>query len=380
MKKILIYTNGKDGVAYHRLIVPYMTLQDTYPNDYTVVFWNNLYKDYPAPEEFLEQVKKFDILVYSRTINPVLYQWLRENTNLRLVLDMDDYWKLNTQHPLYALYKQHNASVKMIECIKGADYVTTTTQLLANKIKTYNNNVYIFPNAVNFIPNKHKGEKIRFGLIGGSSHKPDLELLKGIANQLPKEILDKIQLVLCGFDKSVDANKQPVPYKPEHNIWCAWEQDLTNNYTTISDDYKEFLLKFVEGMDVQCNESYRRLWTKDIWNYSQLFDEVDVLLVPLVDNEFNSFKSPLKLAEAGAKGVAVIVSDVQPYKDYLQDGFNCLAINNRQKSKAWVKAITKIVKNPELIDTLATGLKTTCIKHFNLKEITEQRKEFLDKI
>jgi GT2 family glycosyltransferase/glycosyltransferase involved in cell wall biosynthesis len=43
--------------------------------------------------------------------------------------------------------------------------------------------------------------------------------------------------------------------------------------------------------------------------------EADVALAPLVDNEFNRHKSPLKLLEFGVLGVSVIASDVGPYRD-----------------------------------------------------------------
>lgn len=72
-----------------------------------------------------------------------------------------------------------------------ADYVTTTTPLFANEIKKHNKNVFVIPNAINpeekqFIPQPTKSDRLRFGIIYGSSHEHDIALLEGLTNQLHK--------------------------------------------------------------------------------------------------------------------------------------------------------------------------------------------------
>jgi len=382
MKKILLFTNGKDGVSYHRLITPYFYLQEKYPDEFKV----DLFNFNGNSEEEVNKIKEYDFFIYSRIINPELTKWIKSNTNTKIICDIDDYWNLSTTHPLYYNYKTKDMPAKLLESIKQTDYITTTTEFLKSKILTYNTNVEIFPNAVNFLPDKHNtsGSRIRFGIIGGSSHTKDMELLEGVVNQLPNDIKDKVQFVLCGFDGGkttiYDNGKPKVIDTPWKNTcWYLWERNLTDNFNTISPEHKEFLHRF-EKVSYTTKEAYRRIWTLPVEEYNKMYDEVDVLLVPLVDNEFNRCKSPLKLAEAAAKDVAVIVSDTQPYSDYLEDGVNCIAVNNRKKVKGWVKAITKLARQPELISTLANNLKITADKYFNLDRITEERKKWLYEI
>ena len=80
----------------------------------------------------------------------------------------------------------------IINHLKLADVVTTTTPIFAKIIKKHNKNVYVLPNAINpdddrFKLKDIKSDKLRFGIICGSSHLKDLELMRGMTAQLSKE-------------------------------------------------------------------------------------------------------------------------------------------------------------------------------------------------
>lgn len=376
MKKILLLTKGNDGVSFHRLVTPYLTLQKNYPDEFKVDLFSF------AEEELEEEIKnlsQYDFIVFSRIIHPEFVEYIRKNCkDTRLICDMDDYWQLTTSHPLYKSYIENNIPSQLKFSMTNSDYITTTTELLASKIKGFNTNVSIFPNAVDFKEHKHNETgRIRFGIIGGSSHTKDMELLDGMVNQLSNDVRDKCQFVLCGFDKGVDSNGKQIPY--QNTCWFKWELMLTDKYKILSSGYKDFLLQFM-NVDYASNEAYRRIWSKGVNSYNSMFDEIDVLLIPLEESEFNACKSPLKLAEAGGKGVAVICSDVEPYKQYLKNEINCLKVNNRKKSKGWAESITKLVKHPELIDKIREGLRETEREYFNLEKITEQRRNWLNSL
>ena len=134
------------------------------------------------------------------------------------------------------------------------------------------------------------------------------------------------------------------------------------------------------------------MWTRDIWNYATLYDEIDVLLVPLVDNQFNACKSELKMIEASVKGKPIIVSDVNPYKlcaisaiekgGGLNPEGNCILVNNQKGSKGWAKAITKMVRDKQLRDTITTNIAklTADGAKYNLYKVTDDRSEIYKKI
>ena len=277
--------------------------------------------------------------------------------------------------------------------LKVVDYVITTTELLANKIRMFNNNVVVIPNALNsegqFKPNPTTSDRIRFGIIGGISHYTDINLLEGVVNQLPSEILNKSQFVLCGFDKSYTKDlqqREKIDWK--NNKWNHLEQILTNNYKTISPQHLQKLKEYNYGVEFSFDEPYKRMWAKDVLNYAKFYDEIDVLLVPLYKTNFNECKSELKMIEASVKRKATIISDVFPYKycgiNAIEKGGsinyngNCLMIPQNKGSKGWCKAIIRLVNDNNLRNLIQTNISklTEVGGKYNLTEVTKTRKAF----
>jgi hypothetical protein len=115
------------------------------------------------------------------------------------------------------------------------DYITTTTDIFAKEIAKINKNVVVLPNAIDkteaqFQPNpeENKLNRLRIGILCGSSHLKDLDLLSNLTNKLKTDnLLDKTQFVLCGFDlrgttKYLDPITKEVKerdIKPEESVW-----------------------------------------------------------------------------------------------------------------------------------------------------------------
>lgn len=392
MKRILLYISDGNGCTLHRLILPHAYLN----KEVFEVQYGTESMDY-------EEIGKYDLFVFHRMLPDGMIERLKaECPNTKIICDIDDLWELTTSHILYNHYLNYDISNAIKKHIKLADYVTTTTPLLAAKIKPFNPNVHVFANSLipdsEFKPNPTPSDKIRFGIIGGCTHVKDMVLLEGVVKQLPQDVLDKIQFVLGGFDKGVyqipmadgSIRKEPMPW--EENAWVKMERILTNDYQTISPEHKQFLQQYTMGLEFNSDEPYKRIWAKDIWNYATIYDDIDVLLVPLVDNEFNRSKSELKLIEAGVKQKACIVSDVMPYKlcaipaiekgGAINPEGNCLMVNNAKGSRGWAKAITRLVKDKDLRDMITTNLTklTEPGAKYNLKKVTDDRNNFYKKI
>ena len=386
MIKILLNTGSGDGVDFHRLILPHSKLKqlDT-EGKFGVTF--GIPKEVTDKVSFISQ---YDIFVFNRFF-PV-EELVQLKGKVKLVCDMDDYWYLNSTHPALSTYKILDLSHKIQECIKLADVVTCTTIILEDKIKPFNSNTYILRNAWNPLKGEVKPDRrLRFGLIGGISHLQDVELLDGVVNALPKDVLDGVKFVLCGFDKGKkrfylpdgSVREEPMPW--EENGWNRFEKILTNNYKTLTEKHLNFLKEYRFGFEMDSPEPYKRVWTKDIYHYMNSYNEIDVLLVPLLDNEFNACKSELKFVEAAAMGKPVICSDVNPYKicginlfekgGKINPDGNCIMVDNRKGAKAWVKAITKLYKDNGLRDMLVNNeqklINETGV--YNLDNVTRER-------
>ena len=395
MKKIFVNINGLDGCTLHRLLLPYNEVaKETDEFQFTFGFSK---KDMTL-EEKIDEIGQHDILIFHRIMQNGIIEGVKSKyPNVKIVIDMDDYWRLNDKHPAYWIYRNNGLSEKIQNHVKLADYVTCTTEYLAKKIREFNKNVTVFPNALKeisqFTPKPTESKVLRLGIIGGASHMKDLELLDGVVKQLSPDVLNKVQFVLCGFDKGYMYNSQgervEIPWKD--NQWTQVEKMLTDNYKTISPAHKEFLEKFEWQLEFNSDEPYKRIWTKDIFQYATAYNEIDVLLVPLLANDFTACKSELKLIEASVMKKPVIISDVPPYTNCGINLFekggeinpegNCIMINNNKGSRGWVKAITKLVKNPELMETLKTNIhKLTESGKYYLPDVTKDRIKYLQQL
>jgi len=100
-----------------------------------------------------------------------------------------------------------------------------------------------------------------------------------------------------------------------------------------------------------------------------MFKHSDIMLVPLVKNNFNGYKSNIKILEAAGKAIPVIVSHVDPYL-----GFPENVVKYVKKRDDWTRYINDLVNDKDMRDELGILLHTYCAKYFNFNEINEKRK------
>jgi glycosyltransferase involved in cell wall biosynthesis len=397
--RVLAIPGDTYGCGSHRTLWPHQKLDELYGDEFDVTI------DYNPDFSNYTFFEKFDIIHAHRMLGPHqnmpnLVQFLKIK-GIKLILDIDDYWDVGRYHPAYAKHKQLGLSQVIQNSLKQADYVTTTTQIFADKIKKVNPNVKVFPNAIDptddrFVPVKTLSKRLRVGMVMGSSHLNDVENLRGMVNSLPKEILDQMQIVLCGFDTrgTIETINQQTgqivsrPIEPKETVWYTYEQIMTDNYKIVSPEYKEFLHKFIpdsEWPNIE-NEPYRRCWTKHINSYMSHYQHVDILLVPIKETEFTEVKSNLKFVEAGATNTAVIATNFGPYTidsiNAIEKGGiinpegNVILVDSRKNHKDWLKYVVKLVKDRELLQQLQTNLNKMVLEKYDLRKITKERAEF----
>lgn len=396
--RVLVLPSDTSGVGWgkFRSVDPHVKLQNLYPNDFHVDI------DYTPKIEDDNYWKKYQIVHFHRTIGqdydscPALIEKLK-GMGIVVVGDIDDYWLPTKEHPIHQLIIQNKLHEKIIKNLKVCSYVITTTEIFANEIRKFNNNVVVFPNAID--PNESQfkeptlsSDKIRVGWLGGSSHLHDLKLMDGTISKL-SPLQDKLQYFVCGFDirgSVTELNKQTGektqrPIKPEETVWIKYEKIFTNDYKIITPKYKEFLDKFEDGTyNGWENENYVRVWTKPVTSYAKNYSKFDISLAPIQNHIFNRMKSQLKVIEAGFYKKALIASNVGPYtidlKHALHQGKftdgNALLVNENNNHSDWAKNIKKLVDNPSMIVDLGERLYETVSVKYNLNFVTAERASF----
>jgi glycosyltransferase involved in cell wall biosynthesis len=394
--KICVLPSDRTGVSKFRSIDPHLYLQKMYPDE----FWVDIIYEPPYDDD--EFWKGFDLIHYHRQIGPnyeMSKMVARKLTKWGIphIMDLDDHWLPGIEHPAYMMIKKNGIDKQIVENLKLAGHVTTTTEEFVTEIKKLNPNVSIYPNAIDheekqYVPKPTESDKVRVGWLGGSSHIKDLEILNGVFGRLHNDRPGKFQTVLCGYDlrgtmtemDQKTGKEKNRPILPHESVWYKYEQIFTDNHNTVDGDYKKELLDFKKKkISGDLESSYRRVWTKPITTYASSYNFFDVSIAPLKEHTFNRVKSQLKVIEAGFHKKALIVQNFGPYTIDCVNAFekggginpegNCLMVDTVKNHKDWYKHIKRLIDNPELVKDLGQKLYDTVYPKYALKTVTETR-------
>jgi glycosyltransferase involved in cell wall biosynthesis len=401
--KILAIPSDTFGVGKFRVLDPFKYIGDNFMDDVHVDISMNA----PSDNNFF---KNYDIVVFHTFIHQSGHEenidrikWLKIQ-GIKTIMDIDDLWFVDQRHPMYHSIKQNKIAEHKVEMLRLVDYVTTTTTIFANTIKTKLNikNIEIFPNAIDpneqqFIPNPLKSEKIRFGWLGGSSHLYDLDLLRNGISSMYSQFKNNVQFVLCGFDlrgtvteieRETGQTKQR-PIMPLETVWYQYEKIFTDNYSCVDEDYKNYLMSFSQIIYDDLNKSYVRRWTQEVSIYAKNYNYFDVSLAPLVESTFNENKSQLKVIEAGFHKKALIASETKPYtldlisaynEGKFNDKGNALLVSPKKNHKQWLQHMKRLYENPNMIEDLGNRLYETVKDTYSLPNVSKNRVQFFKSI
>ena len=242
---VLVLPSDTTGVGKFRSVDPHVFLQNMYPDDFHVDI------DYQPNINDINYWKKYQIVHVHRNIGqdynqtPMIINFLK-SLGIKVIVDLDDYWLPTKEHPIHDIIVANKIHERILDNLKVADYVITTTELFANEIRKFNKNVVVLPNAIDpeesqFKKETPKSDKIRIGWLGGSSHLHDLKLLDGMVSKL-SPMQDKLQYYVCGFDTRgtvTELNKQTGeqsqrPIRPQETVWVTYMFNYTGNTTGLN--------------------------------------------------------------------------------------------------------------------------------------------------
>ena len=284
----VVHLDGLSGINYHRLIVPLLRLKETHGVQLMFIEQLTQLKDI--------DLDKVDNLLVSRKLSVTNHKEFRkmlDEHGVRLILDNDDYWKLNKDNPAWQLYEVYfGPDIK--KTIRIADVIWTPSRYLARQMGHINPlaDIRFVNNAIDPIEKqwanqrKTSGKELRFGYLGASAHTNDIKLMN---------------------------------YKfTGKNLVCI--KDL---------GYEEIL------------DPNQTLKPKGIFEYGSYYKRIDVSLAPLAMNKFNRCKSDLKVTEAAMTKTAIIASNVENYNGSIIHGETGLLCSTKDE---WISAIESMTK------------------------------------
>lgn len=294
----------------------------------------------------------FDIVHVNRFVPGVTIEEMiafRKKYDFKLVVDIDDYWQLDPWHILYANFPTD----KIIQHILEADLVTVTHEYLRTRVLPLNDRVEILPNALPYGRGQFHAEKVahedmsekvdrgavRFVYAGGVTHQRDVGLLKGPMRRVASDrgLAKKMHMILCGYDES---NPRLTP------VWHGMINDFLAGFE---------MPGYVRG-------------PLPPTDYMAFYCEADATVAPLVPSVFNACKSNLKVLEAGAKKIPIMVSHTPPYNQ-------CPYAIQIERQYDWYKHIKMVVTSPEYRHDMGQANHEWCILHHHLDRWNEVRRQ-----
>jgi len=225
-------------------------------------------------------------------------------SNAKLVIDMDDdFFSIPEEHPAYTGLGAGNKEYHqlLLEMIAQADAIVTASTMLHNKYKELNSSALHV-----HIPNGFDDQNELWGRKIIRDHKLNLGWCGTITHR------KDVHLMLKPLLKVLRANE-------DVRIVIGGDYDIYRLFKNIPEKQKQFIPMVPYSI------------------YPYMLAHMDVLLVPLVDNEFNSYKSDIKLVEAGAMEIPWCASPLPQYVDWGEVGGYLI------EDEEWSKAFESII-------------------------------------
>jgi len=243
-----------------------------------------------------------------------------------------------------------NHKQKTIETISKCDAMIVTNQVLKDNFARFVDiPIYVIPNYVDLnwygegkINIERTTDEVRIGWFGSRGHLEDLDMIVPAINQV-LEKYKNAKFVYCGFGgMSSDRMVTEV----------GWGEDI---FKDIPRDRREFAVGVRE----------------DIWPMKHRALDLDIGIAPLVDDYFNTCKTPIKWMEYAALGTPSVCSPTL-YEGVVENevtGFIAHDIGE------WVRYLSFLVEDVNLRKSVGAAARETV---YNLHNLQNHREEWVD--
>lgn len=233
---------------------------------------------------------------------------------------------------------------------KEADVVTVSTSSLKTKFEQLNPKTELVPNLldankwklnINRRPSqkivaKLNPDAVYIGYIGTPTHDRDLEIVAEAMKMIEKEYGDKVEIeVFGGFQilSPLFGKRVGLPRNNEYNNFVEW------------------------------------LFMRANW---------DIGIIPLLDDDFNKYKSNLKFLEYAALDLAIVCSDVESYRNIAENEKNALIVKNTKE--AWYLAVKDLIDHPEKRKRLTKQARADVSMEFTIENNADIYLNVLDRV
>ena len=298
-----MWSADEAGSGYYRAILPGMSLQ-----------WlgHNVSGGMRLPPDW----RDLETLVGCRVAKPdpsKMWQFFKDETDVRLVLDLDDdYFHIDPTNAEAARTWDKAMLRRLAENMAIADVVTCCSEPLAAVLRDYAADVRVVPNG---LPAQYLGtprdyeakdRPLSVGWAGTSSTVAELPEVVRALNRI---------------------SRYPRP-----------GGGVQARLVGISADH-------AMALGLKGREIGALGWVERHEHYMQAVGEWDVWVAPYRDIPFNRAKYPTKFLESSILGIPLIASDIEPYRRVIRHGENGFLVKREHQ---WGRLLKQLVDDPEL--------------------------------
>lgn len=245
--------------------------------------------------------------------------------------------------------------------LNECDFITTTNPYLKEHLsKRTSKPIYVFPNCLNpkeWKERPKKNTQMRIGFSGSVSHVKDINMVLPAIIELQKR--HDFMFVIYGFDQSGDVDNFLARQKKHFG-------EAGKDHTFIKE-----CEKFTELLKQTRHEWHDCVrWEMHSKKLASL--DLDIGICPLMKDDFNKCKTPIKFYEYAITGTTSLCSDTPPFNeeslavvgdDSWYDSLEALIVY-RDLRESTLKAQQKYVLENRLIDNNINILKNIVLEHY----------------
>jgi len=339
---ILLLHRPKSASDYHRIYNPFRYLP----------LESGEHIEYKTDDEQYTtgEFKNTDLVIFNRhpTVDLDILLEMKKRYGFKMWVDIDDIWELYEHHYLYETWTKNKIADLILKSITNADIVTVTNQRLFRRVSDINKKCIVIPNALpigheQFKSEKTEASRLRFMYSGGPSHQYDLESIKDFFTMVNMNVNFKIKtkFILAGFNSN----------------------------------YKEKALHEMNDV-MKISPSYSTRDALSLNRYMEHYNYTDVALAPLEHNQFNYFKSNLKIIEAGCMKTPVMASRLFPYLE--DEEMENSGIYFCDKPSDWFAKARTLMENMNLVLDDGERLHEYVKRKYDLLKVNLLRRQLIN--